>query len=91
MKNLEFYNHDSWTANKFQLPITNLTKYQKGAHYAGIAIFNHLPTHIKCVVNEIHFFKLPLKRFFLSNWFYSIEEYCNSNKNLYSRWLCFNV
>ena len=35
----------------FHLPITNLIKYQKGANYARIKIFNHLSTHVKCVAN----------------------------------------
>ena len=64
----------------FHLPITNLTKHQKGAHYAGIKICNHLPTNIQCVQNKIHVFKSALKRFLLSNSFYFIEEYFNSNK-----------
>ena len=34
-----------------------------GAHYEGIKIFNRLPTHIKCVVNEIQVYKSALKRF----------------------------
>ena len=37
-KNLEVHNHDTRSANKFQLPINNLTKYQKGAHYVGIKV-----------------------------------------------------
>jgi len=37
-KNLEVHNHDTRSANNFHLLITNLTKYQKGAHYAGIKI-----------------------------------------------------
>jgi len=61
------------------LPITNLTKYQK-AHYAGIKMFNELSTHKKCVANEIQDFKSVLKRFLLSNLFYSIGEYFNSNE-----------
>jgi len=77
--NLEVCNHDTRAANNFNLPITNLTKYQKGAHYAGIKIFNHLPTHIQCVANEIKVFKSALTRFF-SNSFYSTEECFNSNK-----------
>jgi hypothetical protein len=44
-KNLEVHNHDTRPANNFYLPITNLIKYQTGAHYAGIKIFNHFPTH----------------------------------------------
>jgi len=79
-KKLEVRKHDTRAANNFNLPITNLTKYQKGAHYAGIKIFIHLPTHIQCVANEIEVFKSALTRFFLSNSFYSTEEYFNSNK-----------
>jgi hypothetical protein len=41
----DVYNHDTRPANNFHLPITNLTKYPKGAYYAGIKIFNHFPTH----------------------------------------------
>jgi len=50
-KNLEVHNHDTRTANNFHLPTTNLTKYQKGAYYTGIKIFNCLPAHIKNAVN----------------------------------------
>ena len=79
-KNLEVHNHDTRSANNFHLPITDLTRYQKGAHYAGIKIFNHHPTHIKSVGNEIQVFKKALKRFLLDNSFYPIDEYFNSNK-----------
>ena len=51
-KNLEVHNHNTRCANNFHLPITNLTKYQIGARYAGIKTCNHLSTHIKCVANE---------------------------------------
>jgi hypothetical protein len=49
--------------------LTNLSKYQKGTHYAGIKIFNHLPTHIKSVAHEIQVFKKTLKRFLPDNSF----------------------
>ena len=62
------------------LPFTNLTKYQKAAHYAGIKIFNRLPTHTKCVANGIKILKFALKRFLLSNPFCSFEKSFNSNK-----------
>ena len=65
-KNLEIHNHDTKSANNFHLPITNVTKYQKGAHYAGIKIF-YLPTHTKCVANEIQVFKKAVKRCLLSD------------------------
>ena len=79
-KNLEVHNHDTRSANNFHLPISNLTKYQKGAYYTGIKIFNYLPTHIKNVANEIQVFKKTLKRFLLYNSFYSVDEYFNANK-----------
>ena len=40
-KNWKVHNHNTTSANNFHPPLTNLTKYQKGAHYAGIKIFNH--------------------------------------------------
>jgi len=52
-KNLEVHNHDTRSASNFHLPISNLTRYQKGAHYMGIKTFNHFPTHIKGAANEI--------------------------------------
>jgi len=68
-KNLEVHNHDTRSANNFHLPTTNLTKYQNGAYYTGIKIFNYLTALIKNVVNEIQVFKKTLKRFLLDNSF----------------------
>jgi len=79
-KNTEIHNHNTRYANNFHLTITNLTKYQKGAHFTGIKIFNHLPTHIKCVANEIQVLILAIKKCLFSNTFYFIEGYFNSNK-----------
>ena len=52
-KNLDVQNHDIRSANTFHLHTTNLTKYQKEAHDTGIKVFDHLPTYIKCVANDI--------------------------------------
>ena len=76
-KNLKIHNYDTRSANNFHLPITNLTKYQKGANYARIKIFN-LPTHVKCVADEIQVFKTAVNNFHFNS-FYSIE-YFNYNK-----------
>jgi hypothetical protein len=51
-KNLEIYNKDVNSDNIFHLHFINFTKYEKAAHYEGIKIFNHLPTHTKFVANE---------------------------------------
>jgi len=66
-KELRFHNHNTNSPNNFHLPITNLTKYQKGAYYTGIKIFNHLPTHLKCVANEIQILKMTLKMILISH------------------------
>jgi hypothetical protein len=67
----EVHNHDARSANNYHQPITNLIKYQKGAPYTGINIFNHLPTHIKCVANEIQGFKSAVNGLLLTHLFYS--------------------
>jgi len=61
---LEVHNHDTRFANNFHLSSNHLTKYQKGAHYAGIKILIHLPTHINYVANEIHVYSLALILFY---------------------------
>jgi len=79
-QNLEVHNHNTRSANNFQLPIVNLTKYQKKELILQeLKFFNHLPTHIKYVAKEIQVFRSALKRFLLSNSFYSNEEYFDSN------------
>jgi hypothetical protein len=45
-------------------PIANLTKFQKGAYYSGINIFNNLPHDIKDLANEIRLFWNALKEVF---------------------------
>jgi hypothetical protein len=78
---LEIYSHNTRNANNFHVPAANLTKYQKGVHYMGIKIFNHLPNYIKSLINEKQAFKKTLERFLLDNIFYSIDEYLNFSKN----------
>jgi len=82
-KNSEVHNHDTRSDNNFHVPITNLTKYQKGAYYTGIKIFNYLPALINNVANEIQVFKKTLKRLLLHNSFYSTDEYFNANNDIY--------
>jgi hypothetical protein len=55
--------------NRYNLhpPLCPLAKYQKGVHYAGIRVFNQLPTSIKSVANDTKVFKKTLKRFLMNN------------------------
>lgn len=59
----------------------NLTLSQKGAHYSGIKLFNHLPVQIKRLASDIKLFKPALKNLLRSHSFYSIEEYLETNWN----------
>jgi hypothetical protein len=81
-RNLFFDNADLYsvkTRNSYNRhpPLSHLTKYQKGVHYAGIRVFNHLPSSITNTANETKMFKKTFKRFLMDNSFYSMDEYFN--------------
>lgn len=80
-KKFEIHNQVTRSTDNFNLLITNLTRYQKGAHYVGIKIFTHLPTHIKFVANEVQVFKTAVKKF-LTHFILLRNTFIN---NIYSR------
>jgi hypothetical protein len=47
--------------------ISWLTVFQKGPYYSGIRVYNHLPSYIKNMSNDMKLFKPMLKRFLLLN------------------------
>jgi hypothetical protein len=63
--------------SKKQKLIFNLATFQRGANYFGVVAFIHLPSSIKTLSNGLKLFRPTLKRFILSNSFYSIDEYFN--------------
>jgi hypothetical protein len=65
--------------NEFHLPSANLKLFQKGVFYSGIKTYNHLPQTIKELSHDVKQFGLALKRFIISNSFYSLEEYFDIN------------
>ena len=67
----------------FICPLPIELNIKKGAYYTGIKIFNHLPAHIKNVVNEIQVFKKTSKTFLLDNLFYFIDERFNANNDIF--------
>ena len=74
-KNWEIHGHNTRTANNLHVPAVNTTKYKKGIYYMGSKIFNHLPNHLKSLVDKEKVFKKALKRFLINNVFYSIDEF----------------
>jgi hypothetical protein len=73
--NLEIHNISTRYNMNLHPPLLNLTLSQKGAHYSGIRLFNHLPVHIKQLAGDIKLFKTALKNLLRSQSFYSIQEY----------------
>ena len=61
-------------------PTANLSCFQKSAYYAGINIFNNLPSDLKGLMNEKARFKIALKRYLNTHSFYSVDEYLVSRK-----------
>jgi hypothetical protein len=66
LDNAELYTIKTRNSYNLHSPLSHLTKYQKTVHYAGIGVFNHLPTFIKSIANE-KVFKKTLKRVLLDN------------------------
>jgi hypothetical protein len=58
-------------------PQANLTVYQKGVYYAGVKMFNKLPTEIKSTYSNFKRFKVVLRHFLAINPFYTVDEYLN--------------
>ena len=77
LDNVELYAINTRNSYNLHPPLSHLTKYQKGVHYAGIRVFNHLPTSIKSIVNETKIFKKALKRFLQDNSLYSMDKFFN--------------
>jgi hypothetical protein len=57
--------HNIQRRNKFDLhmPLSKLTLFQKGVQYSGSMIFNHIPSGIKDLSNNVKSFKSALKIF----------------------------
>jgi hypothetical protein len=80
MDNSKVHNYNTRISNDLHLPTATLTRYQRGAYYSGVKIYNQLPAYITNVDNDTRVFKKTLKRFLLFNSFYSIDEYIEYNK-----------
>jgi hypothetical protein len=64
--NKEIHKYITRNNNNLHLPTVNITKFYKGPYILGSKAFNHLPWHIKILVNDMKYFKLSLKSFFIS-------------------------
>jgi hypothetical protein len=69
--------HNIQTRQKvhMHMPSSKLTLFQKGVQYSGSKIFNHLPSYIKDLSNDVKSFKVALKNFLLTHIFYTVDEF----------------
>ena len=81
LSNSEIHNINSRYNHNFHLISTNLTIVQKGVHYSGSKVFNHLPENIKILSHDLKRFKFVLKNFLTEHTFYSLEEFYQLTSN----------
>ena len=81
--NSQVHNIHTRYNDNLHLLSTGLTLVQKGVAYSGCKIYNHLPSQIKKISNNIALFKTTLKKFLLQYIFYSVDEYYQQNCNDY--------
>jgi hypothetical protein len=69
--------HSVDTRNRDHLhrPTANLSCFQKSTYYAGIKIFNSLPSNLRSLMNKKAQFKVALKRYLNTHPFNSVEEF----------------
>jgi hypothetical protein len=84
VSNANVHNFPTRSHNDLQLPIANLSIFQKGVYFSGVKIFNNLPTDLKQTFCDVNKFKRAIKRFLLDNSFYSLEEYYNWKENVFN-------
>ena len=77
LDNAELYTINTRNSHNLHLPLPHLAKFQKGVHYAGIRLYNHLPTSIKKKASKTEVFKKTFKKFLMENSFYYVEEFIN--------------
>jgi hypothetical protein len=61
--------------NHHHRPIANLSCFQKSAYYAGINIFNSLPSSHTSLIHKKEQFKVALKRYLITHSFFSVDEF----------------
>ena len=69
--NNKIHKYSTKNNTNLHLPTVNY----KGPYSSGTRAFNHLPRHLKLLVNDVKCFKISRKRFLYHHSFYSLQEY----------------
>jgi hypothetical protein len=75
LSNSEIHDINTRFNHILYLSATNLTLVQKGVLFSGSKIYNHLPSYIKTLSNDLKHFKSELKSFLIEHTLYSLEEF----------------
>jgi hypothetical protein len=75
--NSDIHNINSRNDLDLHCPQSHLSVYQKGAHYTGIKVINRLPVRINQLSHDTKQFKMALKGFLLSPFFFTRANISN--------------
>jgi hypothetical protein len=67
--------------NQLHRPIASLSCFHKSAYYAGITIFNSLPTSLTSLLNKKEQFKVALKICLITHSLYNVDEFVMFTNN----------
>lgn len=73
-KRSDIHDHDTRNKGNLELVKQNREKYKKSPYYAGITIYNSLPSSLKDIV-ELRVFKNKLRSILCENAFYSVYDF----------------
>jgi hypothetical protein len=62
-------------------PTASLSSFQKRSYCAGIKIFNSLPSNLRSLMTKKIQFKVALKRYLNTHFFYYVEEFLTFEKD----------
>jgi hypothetical protein len=72
--NSQVHNCNTRIIHDLHYPRTTIAQFRKGICYMGAKVFNHLPTKLKSMSNDLNF-KLQLTTFLMQNSFYMNDEF----------------
>jgi hypothetical protein len=89
---LDVHGFNTKSNHDLHIALTNLTVhiFQKAVWYSGIKIYNRIPPALKQLSCNILKFNATLKRFLLTNPFYTMEEYYSWKSEFWFLVLHFN-
>lgn len=74
LTNEHVHYHNTRQKSEFRVTTHNCAGFEKGPTYAGIKLFNNLPTKIKTLKDDKKF-HISLKKYLIDKTFYSLSEY----------------